>query len=77
MSKLWIAAVGAALAGPAAAQSAGAGHAPQQAGQSQAEYERGLHRLPPGHQDPAADAARRMEGAEQHSRAPQPTPTRR
>ena len=77
MRKRWVAVIGMALTGPAAAQGTGAVRPPQQASQSQAEYERGIHRLPPGHQDPAADAARRMESTEQHSRAPQPTPARR
>ena len=72
MRKRWVAAVGMALAAPAAAQGVGAAHPPQQASQSQAEYERGIHRLPPGHQDPGADAARRMESTEQRSRAAQP-----
>lgn len=77
MRKRWVAAVGMALTWPAMAQGTGAAHPPQQASQSQAEYERGIHHMPPGHQDPAADAARRMESTEQHSHAPQPAPARR
>lgn len=79
MRKRWVAVVvaGAALAGPAAAQTTGAGRPPQQTAQSQAEHERGLYRAPPNHQDPAADKARQMENAEGHSRTPQPAPARR
>ena len=78
MRKRWMAAaVGVALAGPAAAQNAGVGHTPQQTSQSQAEYERGIHH-DPGRHDPAADAARRMESVEGHSHATQPAaPVRR
>lgn len=76
MRKRWMAAVGVALAGPAAAQSAGAGHVPQQTPQSRAEYERGIHH-DQGRPDPAADAARQMEGIGGHHAPQSATPARR